>query len=277
MLTYTKDTKHNTSDALSELSDKLFRKMTKFNKFIIPLALVKIILVFVVLQLFFSSCEQDAFLYRSDLYTEGPLFEIEASLGTNVMSFESNKEGNAMIAGDTVYLEIALESTTLYDEIAMVEIPLQSPEFHCHFIITDADGAPVFPPYFEVSGDVDSVSNEAFFASFGESAPEDILMSPSRGGAINLKIGFVIEASQAYTFHFVNTPNNFTSAGGVDILYNRNPENAKDVEKAYAVYLFDLGHRSEDYANTGASFKQDILSDAGVDQAIIDFTVTEKN
>lgn len=256
-------------------SHKLFRKMSKFNKFIIPLALVKIALVFLVLQLFFSSCEKEDILYGSDLFTEGPVFEIEAQLGNDVVSFETGKDDNGINVGDTLFLDITMESNTLYDELSETYVNLTNPEYHSQFVILDAEGNPVFPAYFTEAGKIDNMTSELYNASFGEITPSGMLMSPVGGSLDRLKIGFVFNTSGAYTFHFLNTPSNLTSSGTVDIYYDRNLEDAKEFKKAYAVYLFDTHELSQDYDLDGEVAKSDILTNAGADQAIIDFTVID--
>lgn len=246
--------------------------MSKFNKFIIPLALVKIFLAFLVLQIFFGSCEKNDILYGSDLYTEGPLFEIQASLGNDIVQFESGSEANGIEKGDTLYLEIVMESNTLFDEISGTNVLMKSPLYSCQFVILDANGIPVFPEFIEESGGIGSTTEHLFNASFGYVESEDMLASLPR-----LMIGFVFDVAGAYTFHFINIPNDMNSSGGVDILYDRNSDDEENVKKAYAVYLFDLDSRSRDYGSSDDSFKSDVLLYADVDQAIIDFTVIEKN
>lgn len=259
-------------------SQKIYRKMSKFNKFIIPLALVKIALVFLVLQLFFSSCEKEDILYGSDLFTEGPVFEIEAQLGNDATVFETGAEDNGVNAGDTLYLDIALETNTLFDEISQSHITLSNPEYHSQFTFLDADGNAVFPHYFVVSGTIDNTTTELYNASYGTETPYDLLMSPVGASLDRLKVGFVFNTTGSYTFHFWNTPSSFTSEGSIDIYYDRNPEAPKDVKKAYAVYMFDLDkERTQDYNLDGEEHKTEILHNSEFDQAIIDFTVIANN
>ena len=285
-LTFTRRNKQNTLDSLIGEPATIFRKMSKFNKFIIPLALVKIVLAFLVLQLFFSSCENEDYLYGSDVYTEGPVFEILASLGNENIQLETGVQinstavgdtANIIKVGDTLYLEIMLESSTLFDELSKSLISMNNPEYHAQFIISDALGNAVFPDFFEVSGNVDSTTEELFNASFGNTTPANILKSPMQSTSTRLKLGFVFDNAGSYTFYFVNTPNNLNSGGNVDIFYDRNPDNAKDVKQAYALYLFDLDARIRSYGSNDDSFKSDVLPVADIDQAIIDFIVIERN
>lgn len=276
-LTYTRKNKRFTADPIIIESEKTFRKMAKYNKFIIPLALVKIILVFLVLQLFFSSCEQDDLFYDSALYTDGPLFEIEASLGTSNFSFESGAD-NFVRAGDTLFLEIALESNILFDQISQSSITLSDPEYYSHFVITDKEGISYVPTFSSISGKVGTCSKGGLVASFGDDNKNGMLMTSEREDSSHLMVGFVFNNVGSYTFHFVNTPNSFLSEeGSVDIYYERNAKNPQIFKNAYAVYLFQLGSRDQNYADDGDALKTDILYEAEYDQAIIDFTVLEKN
>lgn len=267
-LTYTKNNKQYAPNSILMGLDKIYIKMSKFNKFIIPLALVKIILAFLVLQLFFSSCEQEEIFYDSDIYTKGPVFEIEANLTTGDMNFESAGEVNLMEVGDTLFLEIILESNTLYDEISKSNITLLDPEYHTQFVITDKDGLSYTPSLFALSGDVIGSSEGVFSASFG-GANENIT---------HLKLGFVLNMANSYTFHFINTPNSFLKEeGAVDIYYDKNTVDNKDFKSAYAVYMFQLGARTQNYVRDDNNLDSEILYEAEYDQAIIDFTVIEKN
>lgn len=277
-LTFTRNNKQYASDSIFMGLCKIFRKMSKFNKFIIPLALVKIILAFLVLQLFFSSCEQEEIFYDSDIYTDGPLFEIEASLATRNSSFESLSEDNYMEAGDTLFLQIALESNTLYDEISKSLVTLSDPEFYSQFVITDKDGSSYIPSYFVLSGEVDDSSDGVFSASFKDESSNENWVNKDHEYATHLKLGFVLNMAGSYTFHFINTPNSFLQAdGAVDIYYERNPADASDFLSAYAVYVFQLGTRTQDYGRDDITIEPKILYEAEYDQAIIDFTVIEKN
>lgn len=273
-LTYTRRNIIQLVDSVHAGYQKIFRKMSKFNKYIIPLALIKIALAFLVLQLFFSSCEKDDILYGSDLFTEGPVFEIEAQFGNETTSFETGAEGNGINVGDTLFLEISLESNTHYDQISQTEVTLSDPEYHSQFVFTDAEGNAVFPDYLILSGRIDNVTDEFFVASYGEETPTDLLMSSEGGPFIILKIGFIFNEEGSFTLNFLNTPNNFNADGSVDIYYDRNPEDSKDVKEAYAVYLFDIQQeRTQNYNLDGDEHNTVILHNAEFDQAIIDFTV----
>lgn len=252
--------------------------MSKFNKYILPLALVKIILAFLVLQLFFSSCEKEDILYDSGLFSEGPVFEIEAQLGNEKILFATDAQDNGINLGDTLYLVITLESNKHFDQISQSEVALSNPEYHSQFVFVDEEGKAVFPDYFVESGRMDDVSDEFFITSFGKESPVDVLMSPVGGSIVRLKVGFIFSKVGSYTFHFQNTPNKYISDGSVDIYYNRNVENPKDVKKAYAVYLFDLDlGKTQNYNLDGDTRKTEILHCAEFDQAIVDFAVIPNN
>lgn len=257
--------------------DKIMKKMSRLHKFIVPLALVKIILVFLVLQLFFSSCENEDYFYDSAIFTEGPLFEIQARLGPQTSSFNVGRTDNFIEVGDTLYLEIEVASNTLFDQISKTDITLSNSEFHSQFVITNSEGESFKPTYFKVSGRVDHYAEGVFHTAFGNINANTALMSPVRGDAFRLYLGFVFPSAASYTFHFINTPNSFLNEeGSVDIYYEKDTQNAKDFRSAYAVYLFQLGSRNQDYDSDGDDLKTHILSEAEYDQAIIDFTVIAK-
>lgn len=253
----------------------------KFSKkYIIPIALIKITLFFVILQLFFTSCESEEIINSNSRYTEGPLFEIEASLVCNSDTFEI-EANNIIKTGDTLYLTIGLTNTTLYDQISTEEVTLSSPVFNSQIAISDSEGNTYCPRTFEVSGQIDSLRLGVYSASFG--AIETQVEKSSV--VLRLKLGFIIKKAGDYTFYFINTPNNFTSEGSTDIYYNQSSIDEKDYSVAYAVYLFDLEEGSVDYGqneendaeDTDNNYKTDILKLAGADQAIMEFTVIEED
>lgn len=240
--------------------------MAKFNRFILPLALAKIFLVFLVLHFFFSSCSDDELSYSSDLYSDGPVLEIQASFGEGETLFH---------VGDTIYLDIALESLSLMDQLTGAEVVLSSAEFHTSFAFVNAEDEYVQPKSVIVMGEVDDVSESLYNVSFTNVTPSGLLMGS--GSLPRLKIGFVFDEAGSYSFYFENTPNSYRN-GKVDVYYDRNPDNEKEVEKAYAIYLFDLDEATHNYVDTyNTAFRLDILHSAGSDQSIVDFTIVNNN
>lgn len=240
--------------------------MAKFNRFILPLALAKIILVFLVLHFFFSSCSDDALSYSADLYSDGPVLEIQATFGEGEVVFR---------VGDTIYLDIALESLSMMDQITEAEVVLNSAEFYTAFAFANADDEHVLPRSVVVSGEIEEVLDMQFNASFNNITPSGLLMGSSR--LPKLKIGFVFDEAGSYSFYFENTPNSYRN-GEVDVYYDRDSENEKDVEKAYAIYLFDLDEATHNYADAyNTDFRLDMLYSAGSDQSIVDFTIVNDN
>ncbi len=231
--------------------------MPKFNKFIIPLALAKIVLAFLILQLFFSSCSADEdVLHTNDYYTKGPVFEIEAGFGGDEKGFA---------AGDTVYLEIEPGSKALFDELSGSNINLASPQFRTQFAIINTDNEFVYPDLHLVAGQIMEKNEGYHYASF----------EASKDSRAFLRIGFIFEQPGDYTFYFANIPNSFYE-GGTDIYYDFNAEDKSNFKEAYAVYLFDLeGGRTLDYTADNNAKRKELLNSAGSDQAIKDFTIVK--
>ncbi len=235
--------------------------MRRFShKLILPIILIKIALAMLVLQLFFSSCSDDELLSTSSIFSEGPVFEIEATLtsDTEVFDYETT---NVISSGDTLFLSITIEDNTLLDQISGTDYTLSDPEFNTQFAIVDAEGNNYFPEVVLKSGNLGNTTTELCNASFNYNKD------------LSLNLGFVFNKTGDYTFYFINTPSAFIESGTVDIYY----DNKKS--KAYAVYLFDFNERSVDYGSSDndANYMQNILYKAGSDQAIMDFTVIEEN
>jgi len=274
-LTFTRRNKPYTSDHLDRWSVNIFNKMPKVRKFIIPIALIKIFLVFVVMHLFFSSCEDDV-LYDSDIYTDGPLFEVEATLGNEKLNFLSESESNIITVGDTIFLEIAVDDNTLFDQISQSDITLNSAEFYTQFCITDAEGQSIFPSYYALDGNIDSLGATSFYAYFDDNLSVDTTSNTLAESYARLQIAFVFDKADSYTFHFINTPNASTYTGSVDIYYHSSSLANSEMKSAYAVYLFDSSEKTLGYAPDEESDIANVLLYAGIDQAIIDFTVIEQ-
>ncbi len=220
--------------------------MTKVRKYIFPIILIKVLLVFLVLQLFFTSCSKDD-MYCGDLYSEGPVFELQSSFGGTKKVFE---------IGDTVYLEIHIHDSVLRDEILKEYMPVTNATFNVRFAIKDKEGNMVFPKTILKSGQSINKEENYFYGQFNVS---DTLPSC-------YKLGFVFDEPGDYSFYYINTPNQFCADGGIDIT------TSNDIS-AYAVYLFEDGSKTIEYAKDENQVKIDILDQAGFDQSIKDFTI----
>ncbi len=242
---------------------KAHKKMKTSGKYFIPIALVKILFVYLILQLFFSSCESEELFYDGDLYSDGALVEIPASFG---------EEGQGYTVGDTILLEIAIDSIAFVNELTHNIINLNNAAFTASFAFTNNVGKAVIPSQvlsygFSEIQEVDS----SYIANFGYTRNKSLVMNNVGGALPFLKLGFVFKEPGDYTVYFINTPNNFIDEGDVDIFYNYSSDNDSEADKAYAVYLFDVGDKTTDYDGIN-----EVLDYAGYDQAIIDFKVVKE-
>jgi len=236
--------------------------MEKQPKYIIPIALIKIVLIFLVMQLFFSSCEEGDILYSSETFAEGPVFEIPVSFGADNSVFNT---------GDTILLEIVIESSSLEDEISGDQISVSQASFEAHFKFCDAEGQSYYPTSFLFSGQSLGLEDGAYVAYFGNSLSKGaVLSSTGNSSFLTFEAGYVFNTPGEYTLYFINTPNAYVSEGETDILLSE-----EDDSWAYAVYLFDLGETSDDYATEDDEIKWDILQQASFEQAIKDFIIID--
>ena len=127
------------------------KKMKANKKYIIPLALLKLVLFYLVLQFFFSSCESEDLYYSGELYSEGALVEIPATFGI---------EDQVYTVGDTIFLEIALENTNLENQLTGNTVNLADALFNVQFGFADEEGNACKPYRFITNGAQLSFSNE---------------------------------------------------------------------------------------------------------------------
>lgn len=240
-------------------------------KYLIPIALIKILFVFLILQLFCTSCESDSSLYSSDLYREGPLVEILTQLG----DFSTDSTNIAHV-GDTIYLNITIESDVFFDEITKSQVVIDNGEYLTQFSILNGSGKYVFPNVVVESGQCQYPGNTDYYnARFGNTETKKNTPSIDRP---RLRLGFIFNEPGEYIFHYNNPPNIVDSEEDTNIYYGQPSENADDTKRAYAIYLFDLGENTLNYGvwEDDEEYKRSILSQAVYDQAIIEFSLIKK-
>lgn len=242
-------------------------KMNNCRKYVFPIALAKIALCFLVLHFFCTSCSQDNLLYTSDKYSDGPLVEIEASFGDSITHFTVN---------DTIYLTIDIDSPVFIDQLTYASVDLNDAFYSCVFWVKDESGNAVDFTPIENYDNIEKVSDGCYKASFGNVNYQNISKTY---GEVHLKLGITIDLPGDYIFYFENTPNTYVYDGEVDILYNFSASDSTHVNYAYAFYLFDVDNHSLEYAgdsnSDGYLYRTKILSTAGFDQGIKEFTVED--
>ena len=218
--------------------------ITKTIKYFISIAIIKILLAFLVLQIFFTSCES---LYDSGVYSGGSIVEIPATFGD---------KQNVFGVSDTAYLEINLNDLYIKNELLKRNIDVSNSTFNVRIAFKNDSGNIVYPEYFLSEGKNISIDGESYWGSFTslDTVP------------VNFKAGFIFDEPGNYTAYFINTPNIFVSEGNTDIT-------SEDELNTYAVYLFDMGRKTIDYALDKKEYKVEILNQASFDQAIKDFIV----
>lgn len=240
------------------------------RKYILPIALVKIAFVYLILQLFFSSCSDDSLMYDSSIYTDGPLVEIAATFGNSF---------NAYNAQDTIYLDISIDSSVFYDEVHMTDVILNNALYTAKFTFINSNDSVVFPTMILEKGQVEKVSDSYYFAQFGYTDQESTLYKASQVySKAYLRVGFVFDKPDSYVLYFHNTPNNLNASGEVDIYYNIQDD---EYDGAYAIYLFDTNasktpNYNDDIPYFEESKSADLLMYAAFDQAINEFTIIEE-
>ncbi len=237
--------------------------MIRIKKYIFPLALVKILLFFLVLQLFFTSCEEDSMFYYDNLYSNGALFEIPVSFGDDKEVFN---------VGDTVYLEIIIENTSLYDQISQEMITVSDAVYEARFAFLDEMYNDVFPGTIILEANGLRKTDNYFSATFGHYfAQNSLLTSTPEEDVISFKAGFVFNTAGDYTLYFHNTPNQYISEGESDISYTNT--DGKDTE-ASAIYLFDMDNKTNNYI-PGEDAEINPLDWAAFDQGIKEFKIID--
>lgn len=243
------------------------------KKYIIPLAIVKIALVYLILQLFFTSCSDEDILYDRSFYSEGPLVEIHATFGNDLDAY------NLM---DTVTFDISIDSPVFEDKLTYNEVVLNNALYNIKFYILNEAGEAVNPLMILEKGSLVNSDDGYYMGEFGTIDDGELLSkSNTTYSKAYLRAGFVFDTPGRYTLYFENTPNGLNSNGDVDIYYDENASDSTDVKVAYAFFLFDLdSEKSMNYDNVKDSeedymLKNEILTTAGWDQAIKDFTIIE--
>lgn len=237
--------------------------MAKFNRFIIPLALTKILLVFLVMHLFFASCSDDELYYSSDLYTDGAVVEMQACFGEGKGGF---------LVGDTIYLQIAPSSFSMKDQLSDDEVKLRNAKFEVAFAFANADDGREYPKLIVESGKLEAALDTNYEMSFS-----NIDTTEASDNEAKLRVGVVFAKAGNYSLYFINTPNTHKD-GGVNVHYNYDFD-AKEFKKhAYAKYFFDLDDKSRDYADGfDTDFRLEMLYCADFNEGIMDFTIVESN
>ena len=218
--------------------------ISKTTKYFISIAIIKILLAYLVMQIFFTSCES---FYDNDVYSEGPIVEIPATFGTDRDVFG---------VGDTVYLDINIDDLNIKNELLKGNINVSNSTFNVRIAFKSDSGDIVYPEYFLSEGKNISIDGESYWGTFTslDTVP------------VNFRAGFIFKKSGKYIAYFVNTPNTFVSEGSTDIIFNNELS-------AYAIYLFNTGKKTIDYALDKKEYNVEILNQASFDQAIKDFTV----
>lgn len=242
--------------------NKVYRKMKR--KYIIPIALAKLLLAFLVLHLFFTSCESDDLYYEASIYNDGALLEIPATFGRGDQIYSK---------GDTIALEIFVSELNLTDAITGGDVLLASPTFYSNFCIVNKDGERVKPAKVNlIAGEVEFSSDSDFVASFGYQAEKNSRLLNNVGSDLPyFKVEFVFDVPGDYVIYFMNVPNHmYDIEGGVDIYYNYVEGEAQS--QAYAVYYFE--NSQEQSHNLDNKVRQGILDWSDREQASIDFTIS---
>lgn len=233
------------------------------RKYIIPIAIAKLLLAFLVLHLFFSSCESEDLYYKASLYTEGPLVEVPASFGYGDQIYA---------AGDTIALEILIDHFNLVDAISGSDVLLSNPTFYCNFCFVNSEGERLEPQQMHlVAGDVRVSAEKEYMTTFGYQLTNNSRLMNSVGSDLPyLKIEFVFDRPGDYVLYFMNVPNHTNTEGDVDIYYNYVDGLAES--QAYAVYYFDK--QLEQRHNLAEEVRSEILDWCESEQASIDFTIS---
>ena len=234
------------------------------RKYIIPVAIVKLLLALLILHLFFSSCESDDIFYEASVYTEGPLLEVPASFGRGDQIYSR---------GDTIVLEIRLNDLNVKDAISGDDVMLNNPTFNCEFCFIDKDGVVVPAKQTNViSGQLEDTSEGNYKAVFGYRPSADSrYMSTVNGDLPYLRLEFIFDIPGDYVLYFLNTPNHaYDGMGGVDVFYNY--VDGEPESQAYAVYYFE--ERPEQNHSLEHDVRYTVLNWSEREEASIDFTIS---
>lgn len=242
---------------------KAHKNMNKNRKYFIYIALAKTLFVYLILQLFFSSCDSDELFYDGDLYSDGALIQVPVSFGD---------EGQGYTVGDTIMFEIALDSLSFVNELTDEIVDLNNANFSVSFAFANKEGEAIIPSHvlsygFDPSQEVDS----SYIVHFWTLSNKSLVMNDMGLALSSLKLGFVFNTPGDYTLYLINTPNNTIEEGRVDVSYNVSSDNDSEVKQAYAIYLFDVSYKPTVYKGNIPAFYY-----AGYNEAIVDFKVVKE-